>query len=84
MEKPPADEAQEREARKQFAFLEYVVQEEDYATGIALQKNLPAGAKSHVLFGKNERGGQVFHQWVQKLLETSDEDLPALFGANKN
>lgn len=56
-----------------------MVQEEDYATGIALQKNLSIGARDHVLFGKNERGGQYFHQWVDRILETSDEDLPKLF-----
>ncbi len=79
MENKPATEALEQEAQEQFKFLEYVVQEEDYATGIALQKNLDAGAKSHVLFGKNELGGQRFHEWVDTLLETSDEDLPKLF-----
>jgi hypothetical protein len=35
--------------------------------------------RDHVLFGKNEGGGQRFHQWVDTLLETSDEDLPKLF-----
>ena len=79
MEKKPATEQLEKEAREQFRFLEYVVQEEDYATGIALQKNLPVGAKPHVLFGRNERGGQAFHRWVDTLLETADDDLPALF-----
>ncbi len=71
--------ALKREAEQQFEFLEYVVQEEDYATGIALQKNLNIGVRDHVLFGKNEGGGQRFHQWVDTLLETPDEDLPKLF-----
>lgn len=79
MEKAPETEELEKEAQEQFKFLEYVVQEEDYATGIALQKNLDVGAKSHVLFGKNELGGQRFHRWVDTLLETPDEDLPKLF-----
>ena len=79
MEKLPDTEELEQEAQEQFKFLEFVVQEEDYATGIALQKNLPVGAKSEVLFGKNERGGQAFHRWVDTLLDTSDEDLPKLF-----
>lgn len=79
MEKKPDTEKLEREAKEQFDFLAYVVQEEDYATGIALQKNLNVGAKSHVLFGKNEMGGQRFHRWVDTILETSDEDLPKLF-----
>ena len=28
-------------------------------TGIALQKNLDVGARDHVLFGRNEGGGQA-------------------------
>ncbi len=79
MEKEPDTEQLKKEAAEQFAFLEYVVREEDYATGIALQKNLDVGAKSHVLFGQNEGGGQAFHRWVDTILETSDEDLPKLF-----
>ncbi len=79
MEKEPDTEQLQKEAAEQFEFLKYVVQEEDYATGIALQKNLNVGARDHVLFGKNEGGGQRFHQWVDTLLETSDEDLPKLF-----
>lgn len=79
MEKAPDTEELQKEAAEQFAFLEFVVREEDYATGIALQKNLDVGAKSHVLFGRNEGGGQAFHRWVDTILETSDEDLPQLF-----
>lgn len=79
MEQAPATPELEKEADEQFKFLEYVVREEDYATGIALQKNLSVGAKQHVLFGRNEGGGQAFHKWVDTLLETSDEDLPKLF-----
>jgi hypothetical protein len=79
MEKAPDTDALKKEAKQQFEFLKYVVQEEDYATGIALQKNLNVGVRDHVLFGKNEGGGQRFHQWVDTLLETSDEDLPKLF-----
>ncbi len=79
MEKEPNTEKLQREAKEQFDFLQYVVQEEDYATGIALQKNLDVGARDHVLFGKNELGGQRFHKWVDTILQTSDEDLPRLF-----
>ena len=56
MQQAPDTEALKRDAAQQFKFLEYVVQEEDYATGIALQKNLNIGARDHVLFGKNEGG----------------------------
>ncbi len=46
MEKEPVTDMAKREAKDQFKFLEYVVAEEDYATGIALQKNLQSGTKS--------------------------------------
>ena len=79
MEKPPADEEVAKAAHEQFKFLEYVVREEDYATGLRLQRALSTGAMPHVQFGRNEGGGQRFHQWVDKLLETDDQALPALF-----
>ncbi len=84
MEKVPNTEELERDAKAQFEFLKHVVQNEDYATGIALQKNLHVGAKTHVLFGKNEGGGQRFHRWVDAILEASDEELPKLFSTPSN
>ena len=79
MEHAPDTDELKKEAQEQFDFLRYVVQEEDYATGIAQQKNLNVGARSHVMFGKNEGGGQAFHRWVDDILAASDEDLPKLF-----
>ena len=81
MEKAPSEEQAEA-ARTQFDFLKYVVQEEDYATGIKQQAALASGGKDYVMFGRNEGGGQRFHQWVDRLIATSDEDLPALFTNN--
>ena len=83
MEKEPADEEARKAAHDQFDFLRYVVQEEDYATGLKQQKALETGAREHVVFGKNEGGGHNFHRWVDTLLETSDKDLPGLFSAEK-
>ena len=80
MEQPPADEEAAQAAHEQFKFLEYVVREEDYATGLRLQKALRTGTMPHVQFGRNEGGGQLFHAWVEKLLETDDQALPGLFG----
>ncbi len=73
------NEEQAEAAHAQFAFLEHVVKEEDYATGLKQQRALETGFKDHVLFGRNEEGGQRFHGWVDTLLETSDADLEALF-----
>jgi phenylpropionate dioxygenase-like ring-hydroxylating dioxygenase large terminal subunit len=78
MEKEPTP-AQAKEAHAQFEFLEHVVRDEDYATGLKQQQALATGYKDHVLFGRNEEGGQRFHGWVDKLLNTDDQDLNALF-----
>lgn len=78
MEKEP-DAEQTAAARQQLEFLRYVVQEEDYATGIKQQQALQTGAKDHVLFGRNEGGGHDFHHWVDTLLKTDDDDLEKLF-----
>ena len=78
MEKAPSEE-EAALATEQFKLLKYVVEIEDYATGIKQQKNLQTGARDHVLFGRNESGGHNFHRWVDRILETSDEDLNKLF-----
>ncbi len=56
-----------------------VVRDEDYFTGLRVQKALATGAKEFSLFGRNEGGGQLFHKWTDALVETDDDDLPALF-----
>jgi nitrite reductase/ring-hydroxylating ferredoxin subunit len=83
MENAP-DEEQAKQADEQFKLLEYVVETEDYGTGLRLQKALQTGVKDHVLFGRNEGGGQRFHGWVDKIIETEDEDLNKLFAGSNN
>ena len=34
---------------------------------------------AEVLFGRNEGGGQHFHGFLNRLLDTDSNDLPALF-----
>jgi len=58
-----------------------VVRDEDYYTGNRQQRALATGAREHVLFGRNEGGGQRFHAWVEQLLETDDADLPKLLNS---
>lgn len=61
-------------------FLLDVVRDEDYATGLALQQALATGARDHVLFGRNEAGGQRFHGWVDRIVAAeSANDLAELF-----
>jgi phenylpropionate dioxygenase-like ring-hydroxylating dioxygenase large terminal subunit len=81
MEKPPADEQAEKDAHAMFDMLKYVVEEEDYATGLRQQTGLMTGAQRAVLFGRNEAGGQNFHTWLDRILQTPDHELDALFSS---
>jgi len=78
LEKAPNDE-ERAAAEKMFELLGNVVRDEDYATGLRQQRGLATGAKSHVLFGRNEGGGQRFHRWLARLLATDDAALPSAF-----
>ncbi len=73
------DEEGRAAAAEQFKLLGYVVEEEDYATGLKQQASLQTGAREHILFGRNEAGGQNFHRWLQAILDTDDERLNDLF-----
>lgn len=65
--------------KKRMAFNHHVVEQEDYLTGLRLQKALRSGGKTHNLFGRNEGGGQRFHGFLDQLLETEDDDLAVFF-----
>jgi len=56
------------------------VRDEDYATGLKQQDALRTTSREFVLFGRNEQGGQVFHNWVETILQTEDDKLQDLFG----
>ncbi len=79
MEHEPTDEVAIQAARDQFDFLEIVVRDEDYKTGKRQHEALQSGLMKEVLFGRNERGGQVFHQWAEKLTKASDAELVEIF-----
>ena len=83
MENEPPEEAIPL-AHDQFKLLEYVVREEDYATGIRQQRALETGLKQKVMFGRNEGGGQCFHTWLDRLLNTDDQGLPRLFNGARS
>lgn len=83
MENQPTAEADIKSAHEQFDFLEVVVRDEDYATGKRQHEALQSGMMKEVLFGKNERGGQVFHQWAAKLVGATDEELLEIFAAQQ-
>jgi hypothetical protein len=79
MEHEPTDEAVRQGAHDQFAFLETVVAEEDYKTGKRQHESLQSGLIDKVWFGRNEGGGQAFHQWVEKLVKADDAELNRIF-----
>ncbi|BDW80812.1 hypothetical protein MACH24_02500 [Erythrobacter sp. Dej080120_24] len=83
MENRPETEADVKSAHEQFDFLEIVVRDEDYKTGKRQHEALQSGLMKEVLFGRNERGGQVFHQWAAKLTNASDEELLEIFAAEQ-
>ncbi len=70
---------QEEAVAGRMAFNLHVVRDEDYATGLRIQQALRTGAKQVVVFGRNEGGGQRFHQFLDRLVDTDDADLPAMF-----
>jgi phenylpropionate dioxygenase-like ring-hydroxylating dioxygenase large terminal subunit len=72
-------EGEEAFIAERMAFNLRVVRDEDYFTGLRIQRNVETGAKAEFIFGRNEGGGHRFHTWVQRLLDTDDADLPELF-----
>jgi phenylpropionate dioxygenase-like ring-hydroxylating dioxygenase large terminal subunit len=48
-------------------FLEGVVRDEDYKTGLGIQAALASDANTEFVFGRNEACNQTFHRWVDKL-----------------
>jgi len=72
---PPADEAAAKEVEAQVDFLVEVVDTEDYDTGDEIQLGLDARPFDHVLFGRNERGNQYFHKWLDWYL-ANDPSAP--------
>ena len=79
MEHAPTDDAVRQGAREQFDFLETVVAEEDYKTGKRQHEALQSGLIDKVYFGRNEGGGQAFHQWVDRLTNADDAELQQIF-----
>jgi hypothetical protein len=77
----PADEEEKAKLVDFMKFMMTVVNEEDYMTGLNVQRALATGAKRISVFGRNELGGQLFHRWVELLANTPDEALPSVLRA---
>ena len=64
-----ASDEERAETLKRADFLEWVVNEEDYKTGLGIQSALASGANTEFVFGRNEPGNQMFHRWVDELVD---------------
>jgi carnitine monooxygenase subunit len=78
-EAPEGPDEARRLIKERMDFLLHVVQNEDYFTGVRIQKNVKTGAKQQFILGRNEGPVQRFHGWVDRLCETEDADLRAVF-----
>ena len=72
--KPENDRAQ-TELDRMCTFFGDVTYEEDYLLGMQVQKGLNAHATGDVVFGKNERGNQLFHKYLAYYL-ANDPNAP--------
>ena len=70
--KEPVDDHRLSLIQEQMKFLLGVVRDEDYRTCEGIQQSLRGNPARSVLFGRNEVGGQRFHQWVDALVAASD------------
>jgi phenylpropionate dioxygenase-like ring-hydroxylating dioxygenase large terminal subunit len=65
--------------QEQMDFLLHVVRDEDYYTCNRIQRALKTGAKTDLVFGRNEGPCQRFHAWVEALIHADDDELARLF-----
>ncbi|MFA7585227.1 MAG: SRPBCC family protein [Novosphingobium sp.] len=70
LRREPIKDDQDREsAEAAMNFFRDVTYTEDYIVGLEIQKGLESGAHDELVFGKNERGNQYFHEWLNWYLE---------------
>jgi phenylpropionate dioxygenase-like ring-hydroxylating dioxygenase large terminal subunit len=72
---PIKDEEDRAGAEAAINFFRDVTYNEDYLIGLEIQKGLESGAQEELIFGRNERGNQFFHEWLNWYLQ-DDATLP--------
>lgn len=72
---PPKDDEDAAGLEGMMDWLKNVVDEEDYMIGSQIQKGVNSGAHANITLGKNERGNQFFHEYVNWYL-ADDPSLP--------
>ncbi len=71
----PRDDADRASLEAMMTFFCDVTYKEDYLIGLEIQKGLESGAHDELVFGRNERGNQYFHEWLNWYLQ-DDSDMP--------
>jgi len=66
---PIKDEADGEAVEGMINFFRDVTYQEDYVIGLEIQQGLESGAHDNLTFGRNERGNQYFHEWLNWYLE---------------
>jgi hypothetical protein len=72
---PIRDEEDRAQVEQMIEFFRDVTYQEDYVIGMEIQKGLESGAHDNLVFGRNERGNQYFHEWLNWYLQ-DDATLP--------
>lgn len=72
---PIRDEEDRANVEAAINFFRDVTYTEDYLIGLEIQKGLESGAQENLVFGRNERGNQYFHEWLNWYLQ-DDQTLP--------
>lgn len=72
---PLKDAADREEVEEYMKHGDHLLREEDFAIGLQTQKRLESGAHAGLLYGRNERGNQYFHEWLNWHLQ-GDSTLP--------
>lgn len=65
----PRDDEDRATIEGMINFFRDVTYHEDYVIGLEIQKGLESGAHDDLVFGRNERGNQYFHEWLNWYLE---------------
>ena len=75
---PPKNNDELAELDQNMEFLRNVVNDEDYLLGIEIQKGLNSNSNDNVLFGRNEKGNQFFHKYVDYYVDDNIKEPPKL------
>jgi phenylpropionate dioxygenase-like ring-hydroxylating dioxygenase large terminal subunit len=69
-ERPPESDAEREEIEKVMNWTTFdITRDEDVASGLQIQKSLQSRAHEGLLYGRNERGNQYFHEWLNWYLK---------------